>query len=71
MSAAAKVVKKSAFTAAYRVAGLNYLDALTVQTTALRKVRWGAMGSPRRRGRPGDAEARVLHSCCLLRAAGP
>ena len=39
MSAAAQVAKKaSKFTAAYRLAGMNYLDALTVQTTALRKV---------------------------------
>ena len=37
---AAKVAKK--WTALFRGAGMNYLDALTVQTTALRKVREGA-----------------------------
>jgi chromosome segregation ATPase len=38
MSASAAAATAVKFTSAFRIAGLNYLDALTVQTTALRKV---------------------------------
>lgn len=51
MSAPAAAAAKKAvkFTTNFRLAGLNYLDALTVQTTALRNVRWwgGARGAGR------------------------
>ena len=38
MSAPAAAAKAVKFTSAFRLAGLNYLEALTVQTTSLRKV---------------------------------
>lgn len=48
MSAPAAAAAKKAvkFTTNFRLAGMNYLDALTVQTTALRNVR-GAGGAGR------------------------